>query len=63
MLMYTIALQKKKYISTKLAWFVDYLALSANRNMFKKHISASPTWARSTSVLERLKRLYIILKP
>ena len=27
----------------KLAWFVGYLDLCANRNMFKKHISTSFT--------------------
>ena len=27
----------------KLAWLVGYLDLYANRNMFKKHILASPT--------------------
>ena len=35
--------QEKEMQKQKLAWFVGYLALCINRNMYKKHISASPT--------------------
>ena len=36
-------IQEKEMQEQKLAWFVGYIALCANRNMFKKHILASPT--------------------
>ena len=38
-----VYIQEKEIHKQKLAWFVGYLALCPNRNMFKKHISASPT--------------------
>ena len=38
-----VYIQEQEIHKQKLAWFVGYLALCANRNMFKNHISASPT--------------------
>jgi len=35
-------IQEKEINKQKLAWFLGYLALCANRNMFKKHISVYP---------------------
>jgi len=38
-----VYIQEKEIHNQKLAWFDGYLALCADRNMFKKHSSASPT--------------------
>ena len=44
--------KKNKYISKNWPWFVGYLTLCANRNMLKKHISASPTVSFSASTFK-----------
>ena len=38
-----VYIQEKEIHKQKLSWFVGYLAFCAIRNMFKMHISASPT--------------------
>ena len=53
-----VYIQEKEIYKQTFTWFLDCLAFCANRNMFKKHISASPIVSFSARTFKNVCKLY-----